>query len=108
MTEQETNLAALQEKFKFKIESDPSVKGLSFLVFEDGRIYRFQKPSFMMKLDELAGAPKYLLALFKLGLKVTHPALDRAPNTPALNDEYMNSHEDEAEDLWLMFFREAL
>ena len=100
-----TTLEKLQLEHKFAIVQDEINKDVRHLVFEDGRQYKFQMPSFFRTYSAVYDSDKAALALLQLGVECLFP---ENGNTPKVDELYLNERREEAWALWSPLFRGLL
>ena len=105
MSKTEGVLKSLSETYEFKIEDDPNNKQIKFIIFDDGRKYKFQFPLFDAFHDAFTTEGHVDTALFKLGLTCLFPENDKSPK---ITDAWLNSNMLEGINLWSPLLRGLL
>lgn len=96
----------LAKEFKFIIEPDKNNKDIDFIIFDDGREYKFQHPSFMEFHETMFSSEKSLeQTAFLHGLKVLFPTNGKSPK---IDEKYLNANFDESLYLWSPLLRRLL
>lgn len=98
-------LDRLQEDYKFVVVKDDKADFVTRFIFEDGRAYKFQEPSFMELHEALYDGKNAQTAALEIGISNTFVENDK---TPALNEEYLRRHKVEAFGLWTKLYAEVL
>lgn len=107
MVEKKTRVQLLAEKYKFRVEKDSQHSNIDHLIFEDGRKYKFQHPSFMEFHEIMYGDTSKSLdqIAFLHGLTCIFPENEKSP---PINEKYLNANFDESLSLWSPLIRGLL
>lgn len=100
------SIKALAKEFKFIVEPDKSNKNIDHIIFDDGRHYKFQHPSFMelhaILFDAGKGSEQ---AAFEHALTIIFPENQKSP---PINEKFLNNNFNEGMYLWSPLLRRLL
>ena len=106
MSEKKQNLLEkLGEANKFVIVKDDKNKDIDHIIFEDGRQYKLQHPTFMRLHEVMFSADNTDHVLLTFGLTVLYPENEKSPK---ITEEYLNLHRDDGLYLWSPLIRGLL
>ncbi len=99
---------SLANEYKFIIEQDPQDKSIEHIVFEDGRQYKIQHPSFMVLHEIMFDSKKSTEQIaFEYALTIIFPENEQSPK---IDEKFLNDIKnfDEAMYLWSPLLRRLL
>ena len=92
------------DEFKLKLEYDKTAK-VELIIFDDGRKYKLQYPSFMELHRVIMSSNNFDHALFEFGLENLYPENSKSPK---INTDYLENTPSEALNLWSALLRRLL
>lgn len=96
----------LAENYGFIVEPDKDDKNIDHIIFDDGRQYKFQHPSFMEFHEIMFSSEKSIeLAAFEYALTIIFPENNKSPK---IDKKFLNANYDEALYLWSPLLRRLL
>lgn len=100
------SIKKLAREYKFTVEADKNDKNIDHIIFDDGRCYKFQHPSFMELHEIMFSSEKSIeQSAFLYALTVIFPENDKSPK---INEKYLNTDYNEAMYLWSPLLRRLL
>ncbi len=96
----------LAEDYGFIVVPNKDNKNIDHIIFDNGRQYKFQHPSFMEFHETIFESEKSLeQTAFLYGLSLLFSENDKSPK---INETYLNANYDEALYLWSPLLRGLL